>query len=165
MYKTTITFENYEGVEITKTLYFRLTQAEIVDMEFNDPSGSVLSMLRRMSNEKDMRIIVPLVKRFLLISYCERTDDGALIKNQDIRDRFASSEEYSEMYMKLISDVDALAQFINMIVPKQAQKDLDRMKKYDKDKLDEFIKTGDYSVLEGGKGADVDASKNTSTSV
>lgn len=164
MFKTTITFENYEGLEITKTLYFRLTQAEIVDMEFNDPNGSVLSMLRKMSNEKDMRIIVPLVKRFLLISYCERTEDGALIKNQEIRDRFASSEEYSEIYMQLISDVDKLGEFINNIVPKQAQKSLDTMKKYDKDKLDEFIKTGDYSVLTG-KGDEVDAAKATPTSV
>ena len=158
MYKTTITFNNYEDVEITKTLYFRLTQAEIIDMEFNDPNGSVLTMLRKMSNEKDMRIIVPLVKRLLLVSYCERTEDGALIKNQEIRDKFASSEEYSEMYMKLISDLDALSLFVNSIVPKNSQKDLETMKKYDKDKLDEFIKTGDYSVLsKDANGAVVDA--------
>jgi len=148
MYRKTLTFENYDGEEITKNLYFRLTQAEIVDMEFNDPNGSVISMLRKMSNEKDMRVIVPLVKKFMLMSYCERQEDGTLIKNEKIRDSFAASEEYSELFMELISDIDKLADFINAIVPKAAQKNLDTMKKYDMDKIQEFIKTGDYSAFE-----------------
>lgn len=166
MYKKTLTFENYDGEEITKNLYFRLTQAEIVDMEFNDPNGSVISMLRKMSNEKDMRVIVPLVKKFMLMSYCERQENGTLIKNEKIRDAFAASEEYSELFMELISDIDKLAGFINAIVPKAAQKNLDTMKKYDMDKIQEFIKTGDYSAFEENPGLKVvksDAVEDTHT--
>lgn len=166
MYRKTLTFENSEGEEITKNLYFRLTQAEIIDMEFNDPNGSVVSMLRKMSNEKDMRVIVPLVKRFMLVSYCERQDDGTLIKNDRIREAFAASDEYSELFMELITDIDKLAGFINNIVPKSAQKDIDRMKKYDMDKIQEFIKTGDYTALEGGSEvAKENAVENTHTEV
>ena len=148
MYKTTITFENSEGEEITKTLYFRLTQAEVIDMEFNSPEGSVLNMLRKMSNEKNMRIIIPIVKRFMLDSYCERTDEGTLVKNKEIRDKFASSEEYSELFIKLISYVNVLADFVNNVIPKGQQKNIEQMKKYEKETIDEFIKTGDYTVFE-----------------
>lgn len=168
MYKKTLTYENYDGEEITKNLYFRLTQAEIIDMEFNDPNGSVVSMLRKMSNEKDMRVIVPLVKRFMLMSYCERQEDGTLLKNEKIRDAFAASEEYSELFMELISDIDKLSGFINNIVPKAAQKDIESMKKYDMDKIQEFIKTGDYSALENKPDsgeAKLHAVENTHTEV
>lgn len=153
MYKTTITFENSDGEEITKTLYFRLTQAEVIDMEFNSPDGSVLNMLRKMSNEKNMRIIIPIVKRFMLDSYCERTDEGALIKNKEIRERFAASEEYSELFIKLISDVNVLADFVNNVIPKGQQKNIEQMKKYEKETIDEFIKTGDYTVFEKSSNA------------
>lgn len=165
MFKTTITFENYEGEEITKTLYFRLTQAEIVNAEFNSPDGSVLDMLRKMANEKNMKLIVPLVKRFMLMSYCERQEDGTLLKNQEMRDRFESSDEFSELFMQLISDIDALSEFINNIVPKSSQKDIETMKKYDPDKLQEFIKTGDYAILENAaaEGAGVNAAENSHT--
>lgn len=165
MYKTTITFENFEGEEITKTMYFRLTQAEIVNAEFNSPDGSVMDMLRKMSNEKNMKLIVPLVKRFMLMSYCERQEDGTLLKTKEMRERFESSDEFSELFMNLISDVDTLAEFINNIVPKKSQKEIETMKKYSPEKIQEFIKTGDYSILEYSvaEGADVNAAKNSNT--
>ena len=39
MVKKTITYKNYNGVEITEDFYFNLTEAEVMEMEMSTKGG------------------------------------------------------------------------------------------------------------------------------
>ena len=39
------------------------------------------------------------------------------LKNQELRDAFAQTEAYSDLFMELATDAEAAARFINGIVP------------------------------------------------
>ena len=50
--------------------------------------------------------------------YGEKSPDGKrCIKNQELRDAFAQTEAYSDLFMELATDAEAAARFINGIVP------------------------------------------------
>ena len=52
------------------------------------------------------------------ILYGEKSPDGKrFIKNQELRDAFAQTEAYSDLFMELATDAEAAARFINGIVP------------------------------------------------
>lgn len=166
MLRKTVTYFNDEGAEITKNCYFNLTQAEIVDDEFGGTSGeSFVTILRKMQNEKDSTRIVQFVKKIMLASYGEKTEDGGFTKNAAIRDKFAASQEYSELFFEICKDTNTIADFVNSIVPRSMVKEAEKMQKEGneqfKQHLDNFIKTGDFSALDEG-GSNVDKNKNTS---
>lgn len=152
MLRKTVTFYDDEGNEITKNCYFNLTQAEIVDDEFGGTAGeSFVSILRKMTNEKDATKLLVFVKKIMLASYGEKTSDGGFIKNDMIRDKFAASQEYSELFFQICQDTNTIADFVNGIVPKAMIKEAEKLQKEGGAKaqarLDEFIKTGDYATL------------------
>ena len=153
MLRKTVTFYNDEGEEITKNCYFNLTQAEIVDDEFGGtPGDSFVTILRKMTNEKDISKLIVFVKKIMLASYGEKTSDGGFIKNDTIRDKFAASQEYSEIFFQICQNTESVADFVNGIVPKAMLKEAERIQKEGgkaQSKIDEFIKTGEYSALSG----------------
>ena len=52
------------------------------------------------------------------LGYGEKSPDGKrFIKNQELRDAFAQTEAYSDLFMELATDAEAAARFINGIVP------------------------------------------------
>ena len=152
MLRKTVTYYDDEGNEITKNCYFNLTQAEIVDDEFGGNSGeSFVTILRRMTNEKDSTKIVQFVKKIMLASYGKKTESGGFIKNAAIREEFAASQEYSELFFEICRDTNSIADFVNGIVSKSMLKEAERLQKEGgsrtQNKINEFIKTGDYSAL------------------
>lgn len=152
MLRKTVSYYDDEGNEITKNCYFNLTQAEIVDDEFGGNAGeSFVSILRKMSNEKDATKLLVFVKKIMLASYGEKTQDGGFIKNDMIRDKFAASQEYSELFFQICQNTNTIADFVNGIVPKAMIKEAEKIQKEGGEKvqarIDEFIKTGEYSKL------------------
>ena len=68
--------------------------------------------------EKDQKRIVEYWKEFILKAYGEKSLDGKrLIKNQEVRDAFAQTEAYSDLFMELASNADSAAAFVNAIIP------------------------------------------------
>lgn len=119
MYKETITYTDFNGVERTEDFYFHLTKAEIVKMELMT-KGSFTDMLQRIINAKDTPDIIREVNRLILTSYGVKSADGKIFhKSDEIRANFENSEPYSVMFMKLISDDEAAAKFVNGIMPKE----------------------------------------------
>lgn len=117
MLKKTITYTDYDGNERTEDFYFNLTKAEVAEMEMSY-TGGMEKMLRKIVAEKDSKRIVEVFKDLILRSYGEKSADGKrFIKNQELRDAFAQTEAYSELFMELASDAEAAAAFVNGILP------------------------------------------------
>ena len=135
MLKQSITYENYDGEEVTEICYFHFSKAEIAEKELDKVNG-LSARFRKIINEKDPKAVMEFVKDLILDSYGQRTPTGGFIKNQQIRDEFASSEAYSELILSLVQDGEKLGNFFEGVMPKQM---IDNAKKLHLDSKDELI--------------------------
>jgi hypothetical protein len=119
MLKKTMTYTDYNGVSRTEDFYFNLTQAEITEMELS-VDGGLVEMINRITAAKDGKQIIAMFKDIVLRAYGEKSLDGRrFIKTQEIRDAFAQTEAYSDLFMELATNAEAAADFVNGIIPVQ----------------------------------------------
>jgi hypothetical protein len=120
--KKTITYENFDGERITEEFYFNLTQAELVELEVSTGGEGFAAVLQQIVKAKDGKGIIENLKKIILMSYGEKSPDGKrFIKTQEMRDSFASTEAYSELFVELSTNAQFAADFINGVVPKALQ--------------------------------------------
>ena len=113
MLKLTRTYNDYNGASRTEDFYFNLTQAEVTEMELS-VDGGLVEMINRIVGKQ----IIAVFKDVILRAYGEKSPDGKrFIKNQELRDAFAQTEAYSDLFMELATDAEAAARFINGIIP------------------------------------------------
>ncbi len=117
MFKYSIKYTDYNGVEREEPYFFNLSKAELMEMELSTQAG-VEEMIRVMIATKDNAKIVKLFKDLILKSYGIKSEDGRrFIKTQQLRDEFEQSEAYSEFFMKLLANEDELqTKFINGVI-------------------------------------------------
>lgn len=116
MFRTEIEYVDYNGNQRKDMLYFNLSKAEMMEMELSTTAG-VEEKLRMLIATKDNSKIVQIFKDLILKSYGIKSEDGTrFIKNAVLREEFEQSEAYSELFMKLLSDSDFQAKFINGII-------------------------------------------------
>ena len=112
-----MTYTDYEGVVRTETFYFNLTKAEVMEMELSQDGGFVKS-IERIVEAKDSKRIVEIFKDLILKSYGEKSLDGKrFIKNQEVRDAFAQTEAYSDLFMELATNTESAIAFVNGVAP------------------------------------------------
>lgn len=117
MLKKTITYTDFNGDEVSEDFFFHLSKAELVELELSH-EGGLSSALERIVAAEDGKSIIAEFKNIVLGAYGKRSEDGRrFIKNQDIRDEFESTEAYSVLFMELVTDAAAAAEFINGIIP------------------------------------------------
>lgn len=122
MLKKTITYTDYNGNERTEDFYFNLTKAEIMEMELST-SGGLAEMIQRIVAAQDSPAIVKIFKDLILKGYGEKSADGKrFIKSEEIREAFAQTEAYSQLFMELATNADEAAKFINGMVPGDVRK-------------------------------------------
>ncbi len=117
MLKKTITYVDYDGNERTEDFYFNLSKAEIAEMELS-AEGGLTKLIERIVAAQDGKKIVEIFKDLILRAYGEKSPDGKrFIKSPELRDAFAQTEAYSELFMELATNADASTAFVNGIVP------------------------------------------------
>ena len=117
MLKKTITYTDYNGNSRTEDFYFNLNEAELAEMVVS-VDGGLTAMIQRIVAAQDGKQIIATFKDIVLRAYGEKSPDGKrFIKNQELRDAFAQTEAYSDLFMELATDAEAAARFINGIVP------------------------------------------------
>lgn len=117
MLKLTRTFTDYNGASRTEDFYFNLTQAEVTEMELS-VDGGLVEMINRITVAQDGKQIIALFKDIILRAYGQKSPDGRrFVKNQELRDEFAQTEAYSDLFMELATDAKAAADFLNGIIP------------------------------------------------
>lgn len=117
MLKQEVTYIDYNGNERKENIYFNLTKAEIMEMEMGT-SGGLAEMIQRIVAAQDSPAIVKIFKDLILRSYGQPSPDGKrFIKSEELSTEFSQTEAYSQLFMKLATDADAAAKFVNGIVP------------------------------------------------
>ena len=117
MLKKSITYETYSGETVTEDFYFHLTKAELVELEMSHKEG-LSESLKRIVETEDGKEIIKEFKNIILKAYGQKSDDGRrFIKNDQLRQEFESTEAYSVLFMELVTDAGAAAQFVNEVIP------------------------------------------------
>lgn len=123
MLKERIKYVDFNGEEREEDFYFNLTTAEIAEMELST-TGGLAEMIKRIIDAKDTPAIIKVFKELVLKAYGEKSDDGKrFIKSEEISTAFSQTQAYSDIFMKLATDDEYATNFINGIVPKEAQLD------------------------------------------
>ena len=119
MYKKTMTYLDYNDVEVTEDFYFNMSEAELTKMEI-ETKGGMEALLDKIIKTKDVYEMMKLFEKLIELSYGEKDPDGRHFnKSPEILARFKSTPAYSDMYMELASDDKAAADFVNGIIPKR----------------------------------------------
>lgn len=117
MLKKLIKYTDYDGNERSENFYFNLNKAELMDMELGTVGG-MRQLLQIIVDKQDIPKIIETFKTIIYKAYGEKSADGRrFIKSKEISDSFVQTEAYSELYMSLISNPEAAAEFINGIMP------------------------------------------------
>jgi hypothetical protein len=115
--KKTITYVDFNGDETSEDHFFHLSKAELVELEMSH-TGGLSASLEKIVEAEDGKSIIAEFKNIILSSYGVKSDNGKrFIKNQELRDDFASSEAYSTLFMELVTNADAAAEFIRGVIP------------------------------------------------
>lgn len=124
MITKTITYTDYNGEERTETAMFHLTKAELLEMEMS-VDGGLTAMLNRIVETRNAPELIKIFKDLILRSYGEKSPDGRrFIKNDKLREEFAQTEMFSELFMKLSTDDGEAAEFVSGLIPKDIAKNL-----------------------------------------
>ena len=119
MLKKIITYTDYNGVERTEPFYFNLSKAELMEMELG-VTGGMTEMLDKIIAAKDAPSLMKTFKEMIMKSYGIKSDDGKrLIKSEELSIAFTQTEAYSVLFMELITDDKAAADFVNVIIPNE----------------------------------------------
>lgn len=116
MYKTTIEYEDYNGVQRKEEFYFNLSKAELMEMDLSTQAG-IEEKFRMIIQTKDNAEIVKTFKDLILRSHGIKSEDGTrFIKTDALRENFEQSAAYSEYFMRLLSDPDEQQRFMNGVI-------------------------------------------------
>jgi len=128
MYKKSLTYETFDGVEVTEVFRFNFTPVELTDMELDMPGG-MQKYINDIIEAKDNREMVRLFKELLIKSYGVISEDGRrFIKNDELREEFKQTNAYSELFMLFATNEDEASKFINGILPKKLVEQAEKQK-------------------------------------
>ena len=122
MIKKTITYVDYNGNERTEDFYFNLNKAEIARMEMST-KGGMAEMISRIVAAQDVPSLISVFEEMIQKSYGIKTPDGrGFVKRHEDLESFMATEAYSQLFMELVTDADAAAEFLNKIIPNDDKK-------------------------------------------
>lgn len=122
MFKKTITYTDFNGNERTEDYYFHLSKAELAEMDLSK-TGGFQSYIERIIAADDRETLVALFKGLILDTYGEKDVSGKrFIKSPELSEAFSQTPAYSELFMELLSNEDAAAEFVNNVIPSDLQK-------------------------------------------
>lgn len=127
MLKKTIEYEDlFTGETVIEDLYFHLNQAEMVEIELSHKGGLSEAMKKIIATE-DGDLIMSTFKDIILRSYGVRSPGGKFLKSRELREEFASSEAYSKLFMEIVTNTDAMVEFVVGVMPKEIAPEASRI--------------------------------------
>ena len=117
MIKKTITYTDYNGNQRTESFWFNLTKAEVTRMEMS-VQGGMAEMIDRIIDAQDAPSLISTCETMMQKSYGVKTPDGrGFVKKPEDLEAFMATEAYSELFMELVTNATAAAEFVNGIMP------------------------------------------------
>lgn len=117
MLKETIEYTDYNGTKRTEDFYFNLSKAEVLEMEMST-AGGLAEMITNVIAAQDTPAIIKIFKDLVLKAFGVKSPDGKRFeKSEELSKAFSQTEAYSILFMKLATNAEEAAKFINGIIP------------------------------------------------
>lgn len=117
MIKKDVTYENLDGVQVTKTFFFNLSKAELAEMALtSDGGGGLADEIRAIQETPDINLILKSFRNILSAAVGVRVGDR-FIKNDEVRSELMDTEAYGELFMELVTDASKAVEFIKGVIP------------------------------------------------
>ena len=132
MHKRVIKYKDLDGNPVEDTFEFHLSRAEMAEMALGKEgrAGGFDVWVRRLIESNDGEVITQTFKEILLKTIGRRSEDNKrFIKNDQIIQEFVQSDAYSVLFMELIMDAEKMSEFVNAVVPKDMQEELEKAQK------------------------------------
>ena len=122
MFSKEFTFTDYNGKEKKATYWFSLEKDEMLRMELGNYGGLQHTMKRMMDEERPDKVL-DLLENIVLTAVGEISPDGSsFYKNDRIREAFRQTKVCHDLLFELMSDENALQNFILGAIPAELAK-------------------------------------------
>lgn len=126
MLKKTIKYTDFNGVEREEDFLFNLTEEELMSMNLST-KGGLKGYIEQIVNTQDTPAIADLFKKIINAAYGVKSPDGRkFMKSEAILNDFIYTQAYSNLYMSLIQDANAAADFIKHVIPEKFNTELEK---------------------------------------
>lgn len=113
----TETYTDFNGTQRTEEFRFHFNQAELMEMEMST-EGGFSARVQRIINANSQPELLGIMKTFVLDAFGIKSEDGRrFMKDADIRRGFMECPAYSKIFMRLATNAEAAAEFINGVTP------------------------------------------------
>lgn len=141
MYKETITYEDYNGVERTEDHYFHMNKAEVIRWITTNGEYTLDQVIRQDTMKGNGKAIIEAFEDLIHRSYGRKSLDGKRFeKSEEIFKEFYETEAYSEFFMGIVTDAKKAAKFFNGVIPKSLADEAERLMKENPDSIPEEYK-------------------------
>jgi hypothetical protein len=126
MIKKDITFENFNGEEVTRTAYFNLSKTQA--MKLVAEHGGMDKYLQSIIDKKDTEGFIDWVENLIYKSYGKRDASNPEIfdTSKEAKDEFKASPAFDELAYTLLTNEKEFTEFFFGILPKQMRDELDK---------------------------------------
>lgn len=128
MLTKTITYKDFDGNQRTEKHYFNLTLTELVEVALGLPNGLSESEISEENKQQAALTLMDklgsdglfkFIKDLMLKAYGIKSADGKRMeKSEKISKEFSETLAFDQMFVELMNDDIAAAEFINAIIPK-----------------------------------------------
>lgn len=119
MIKHTLTYENFNGVTVTKDFYFHLSKADIIELAID---GLFEETMKKAIAEEDKLTLFKMFRKLIYLSVGVRSEDGeSFAKPEMFREAFVTSPAFDKLIDYLFGSTDRAAEFVAGLLPKEAQ--------------------------------------------
>lgn len=123
MLKKTFTYTDFFGKERTEDCYFHLSESKLAEMDLKTQDGWS-EWVKEIVAAKDNETLVETFKKVILASYGQKSPDGRrFIQTKELSEEFSQTPMFDQLFMSLVTDANAAADFFNGIVPEKVQKE------------------------------------------
>lgn len=123
MFKKTIKYTDFNGVEQEKDFYFHLSKGELLEMAAD--GEKLTNYLESIVKAKDNKAILAQVRELVQMSCGVRSDDGArFIKTPEAQSTLLDSPAYDELLVELATNAEKSADFFNQLIDQKRLKDM-----------------------------------------
>lgn len=117
MLKETIEYEDFNGKKRTEDFYFNLNESEVLEMAAVSETD-LAEKLRKVVEANDGAAIMATFKDLLARAYGEKSEDGRhFVKSKEISEAFFQTPAYNILFVRLVTQPDYTAKFIEGIIP------------------------------------------------
>lgn len=118
MHKRDITYEDFDGNEITETFYFNLNKAEVMEIQAKYQHGTFGREMETAIETEDFPTIYAEVTEVVQKAFGEKSADGkSFMKSPERRAWFVGTNAYAELIALMGSDEKETQKFIQETLP------------------------------------------------